>query len=281
MESWRVVQVVCQVRKFDARPSDPCNIRRGYFTAIGLSRDRENSFLDSFDSKMSCRFQILLFTAFAGIASIAEAGSRQPRNAKDEFGSRPASAGNMAQPAPVLPALPDGVAELKFGDFFKTPVGPRGLELTEKLTSLHGKRVRVLGYQVVEAVGKCNAEGVPYTPAQKAKAWFEASVPGRLLLCAVPYRVNFAHYGHAEDLPPQVLYVHVAEKAGEPMPQTPGLLLLTGILEVGPKTEADGRVSVVRMKLDPPEESSLSIQPLRAGSADNPLVGPQIPQNEK
>jgi hypothetical protein len=33
---------------------------------------------------------------------------------------------------------------------------------------------------------------------------------------------------------------------------TPGLLLLTGTLSIGNRTEADGRISTVRLQLDPP-----------------------------
>src|SRR5689334_5693118 len=40
-----------------------------------------------------------------------------------------------------LPPLPAGVTELKFGEFFVRPVGPRGLELTDKLLGLDGQRV--------------------------------------------------------------------------------------------------------------------------------------------
>ena len=42
------------------------------------------------------------------------------------------------------------------------------------------------------------------------------------------------------------------EKFGEPVPHTPGLLLLTGTLSVGNKPEPDGRISTVRLTLDQP-----------------------------
>jgi hypothetical protein len=50
--------------------------------------------------------------------------------------------------APVLPPLPAGATELNFSEFFVSPVGDRGLMLTEKLRGLDGKRVRILGYIV-------------------------------------------------------------------------------------------------------------------------------------
>ena len=49
---------------------------------------------------------------------------------------------------PELPALPASVTELRFREFFKLPVGPRGLEASEKLLSLASKPVRMLGFMV-------------------------------------------------------------------------------------------------------------------------------------
>ena len=170
---------------------------------------------------------------------------------------------SKAEPLPQLPPLPDGVTELKFADFFKTPVGPRGLELTETLRALDGQRVRVLGYMVIEAVGTCNAD--PRIAGKKPSAsWFEASVPGRMLLTPTPQTVNFAHYGLCESLPPQTIYVTVPEYFGQPIPYTPGLMLLTGRLEVSQKTETDGRTSIVRLTLDEP--APLSPAPALAGA---------------
>lgn len=164
--------------------------------------------------------------------------------------STPMKVGKPA-PAPVLPPLPEGVAELKFQDFFQVPVGPRGLELTDKIKSLDGKRVRILGFQVVEAVSVCNADPRASLPAARAKAMIEASVPGRMLLTATQQVMDFNHYGLCDDLPPQVLFVTVPEYFGQPVPHTPGPMLLTGTLSVGNKQEPDGRISVVRLTLDP------------------------------
>lgn len=43
---------------------------------------------------------------------------------------------------PPLPPLPPGVAELKFNELFRPPIGPRGLEYAKKLRSLEGPRWR-------------------------------------------------------------------------------------------------------------------------------------------
>lgn len=142
--------------------------------------------------------------------------------------------------APALPPLPAGVSELRFTDFFKLPVGPRGLEPTDTLRALDGKRVRLSGHMVLE-----RADDDHDGPADAAP------VPDRFLFTALPATVSFAHYGLAEDLPPQVVFVRVAVKTGRPVPYMAGSLLVTGTLSVGPQTEPDGRVSVVRLALDP------------------------------
>jgi hypothetical protein len=167
-------------------------------------------------------------------------------------------------PKPIeLPPLPAGVEELKFAEFFQLPVGPRGLEITERLRALDGKRVRILGHMVREDLTPCHSCPVP--PRKDGRRplpqWMELTVPGRMMLAPQPAMVSHAHYGLADDLPPQTLFVTVPDKFGELVPFTPGPMLLTGVLSVGNKPEADGRISVVRLTLDPPQPPSLSATP--------------------
>lgn len=158
-----------------------------------------------------------------------------------------------------LPPLPDGVEELKFSEFFKTPVGDRGLEITDKLKSLDGKRVRILGFMVHEDLTRCNSCVMPKTRNGKpVPAWMEATIPGRMMFAAVPCNVSHAHYGLADDLPPQTVFVYVPDKVGQLVPYTPGPMLLTGVLSVGNKREPEGRISIVRLELDPPEAADSS-----------------------
>jgi hypothetical protein len=130
--------------------------------------------------------------------------------------------------AQELPPLPKGVSELKFSEFFVNPIGPGGLELTEKLTALDGRRVRILGHMVRQE--------------HATKGWF--------LLTLVPVQVH--DHDSSDDLPPACVRVHLpsAIEVG----YTPQLLLLTGRLSVGNREESDGRISMVRLSLD---ESSL------------------------
>jgi hypothetical protein len=129
--------------------------------------------------------------------------------------------------AEQLPPLPKGVAELKFSEFFVNPVGPRGLELTHKLKALDGKRVRILGYMAAQ----------------------DERPPGSFLLTPVPVHLHDHDSALADDLPASTVHVSVP---GEPaIGQTRQLLLLTGTLSVGNRLEPDGRVSLVRLTLDP------------------------------
>jgi hypothetical protein len=142
---------------------------------------------------------------------------------------------NIARSVPAvtnLPPLPQGVAEIKFGDFFVRPVGTHGLELTDKLRQLDGQRVRILGFMVQE----------------------EEPPPGRLMLAPMPVQIHEHDNGLAEDLPASVMFVSVPTSPNAPVPFVPGLMLLTGTLSVGSRPEPDGRISLVRLALDPPDK---------------------------
>lgn len=128
-----------------------------------------------------------------------------------------------------LPPLPEGVAELNFQEFFKMPVGPLGLEVSEKLRSLNGKRVRILGY-----MGQIEREN-----------------KRQFIFAAMPLKPQPEEYGACDDIPAAHIVVTVPGNPDERIPHTPGALLLTGVLSVGP-AEDDGKPSFVRMELDPP-----------------------------
>jgi hypothetical protein len=126
------------------------------------------------------------------------------------------------------PPAPAGVTDLDFAEFF-APVGDRGLEYGEKLRALDGKPVRIVGYMVRQ----------------------DTPVAGMLLLAPFPFQLHETEYGLAEDLPATLVHVFVPDRARELVPWTPGLLLLTGDLAIGPREEPDGRISTVRLQLHP------------------------------
>jgi hypothetical protein len=137
--------------------------------------------------------------------------------------------------ARTLPAPPPSVAELKFREFFRMPVGPRGLEPSERLLALDGKKVRIVGFMVQQ----------------------ELPAPGRFILAPMPIQMSDDEDGLADDLPPNVVFVHYQAPGDAPLPFLPGLLQFTGTLEVGALDEGDGRVSTVRLRLDAPASEAL------------------------
>ena len=176
------------------------------------------------------------FCAGAGLISIQaeEAGHHDGHNhrvAQTPAASAVVTNASASQAKFELPPLPKGVSELKFSEFFVRPVGKRGLEVTDKLRQLDGQRVRMLGYMVHQ----------------------EEPPPGRLLLAPMPAQIHEHDNGLADDLPASMVYVSVPTVRHEAVPYAPGLMLLTGKLSVGNRTEPDGRISVVRLALDPPE----------------------------
>lgn len=137
----------------------------------------------------------------------------------------------------LAPAAPSGVTDLDFAEFFE-PIGDRGPAYSAKLRGLAGKPVRILGYMVRQ----------------------DAPVPGVLLLAPFPFQLHESEYGLAEDLPASLVHVLVPGE-DELVPFTPGLLLLTGDLSIGPREQPDGRISSVRIHLHPRATASAGANP--------------------
>jgi hypothetical protein len=122
-------------------------------------------------------------------------------------------------------------ADLKFGEFFTMPVGPRGLQPSAKLLALQGRQVRMLGYMARQDAAD--------------------ALPGVILLTPLPVTLGDEDERFADDLPVTTVYVHLDAAPPSPaLAYLPGLLALTGRLELGSQAEADGRRSSVRLRLD-------------------------------
>jgi hypothetical protein len=145
-----------------------------------------------------------------------------------------------------LPPPPPGVTDLRFNEFFILPIGPLGLEPTEKLRSLDGKRVRMLGYMARQ----------------------EKPPVGTFLFAAIPAQIHEHDNGLADDLPPATVRVAVPTCPGMPVPFAPGLLALTGTLRLGNHAEADGRVTFARLELDPPPAAPSFLRRLFSARSD-------------
>jgi hypothetical protein len=122
-----------------------------------------------------------------------------------------------------------GWTELNFSQFFVTPVGPAGLVMTDTLRALDGKRVRIAGYIVQQ----------------------EKSLPGMLLLTPMPVRLHEDHYGLADDLPASTVHLFSSDNFQGVALSSNKPVVFTGILSLGNREEADGRISVVRVTLNP------------------------------
>ena len=138
----------------------------------------------------------------------------------------------LAGAAPAAPAKGAGVAvvtPLSFQDLFQN--SPRELVPTAKLLSLQGKRVRLVGHM----------------------ARMESPPKGAFYLAPHPVSCDEAGGGTA-DLPPEAVRVVVRSSAGQAIPWVPRVLEVTGILELGPLDDGEGRVSSIRLVLDRRED---------------------------
>jgi hypothetical protein len=120
--------------------------------------------------------------------------------------------------------------ELRFRDFYRTPLGSKGLELSEVLERADGKAVRLTGYMVQQ----------------------EKPTPGRFMLTPRPVQMSEHADGDANDLPAAWVMVYLdASQQDFAVPHVRGLVEVSGVLSVGRLEESDGRVSWVRMQLAP------------------------------
>lgn len=129
---------------------------------------------------------------------------------------------------PAAGDAPAGVTDLAFADLFG-PAGDRGLEYSAKLRALEGRAVRLTG---------CMVRGT-------------ARLPGAFLLAARPATDESSGRCAPDVMPAAIVQVILAPASDRPVPYRPGWLTVTGRVELGPRREADGRNSFVRLMSDP------------------------------
>ncbi len=122
----------------------------------------------------------------------------------------------------------DSYHVMTFGDVFVTPVGDMGLEFTPKFTKAEGTAVRFVGHMVRH----------PHDD------------PRVFLMTPRPMALMMSEYGLADDLPPWALHVILPEEEGSAPEWRPQLLTVCGVLELGPRQEADGRISHFRLRAE-------------------------------
>jgi hypothetical protein len=201
--------------------------RRGGVTVFSQTRTTVPGDLHGRSSTAIGRLRMYL-RFFAALVLGLCAAQAVAHSSHDAVPSRPAPRPLRVDTA--LPPPPRGVEELRFRDVFKMPVGAYGLEATERLLSLDGKRVRVVGYMVRQAEGGA----------------------GAFALSPLPVTLGDADEGHADDLPPTALLVEMPARAALQPDHLSGLIQLTGVLRVGRAESAalPGRVFPARIELD-------------------------------
>jgi hypothetical protein len=133
----------------------------------------------------------------------------------------------LLAPSPEATLSPES---LSFSEFFDA--SPTALQPSRRLLSLVGKRVRLVGHM----------------------ARMESSPKGGFYLCAFPTLITEGGGGTA-DLPPGAVLVVVGSAEGKELAHIPGPLEVTGILEIGPRADEEGRVSRIRILLEGPPSS--------------------------
>jgi hypothetical protein len=123
---------------------------------------------------------------------------------------------------------------LRFRDFYQSPVGPAGLQMSAALRQAHGQRVQLTGYMVTQ----------------------ETPLSGHFFFTPLPLSMSSHADGDADDLPPSTVLVQLpAADSALPVLSTAGLLKLTGQLQVGRHEMPDGRIVWIRLLLEPPSRT--------------------------
>lgn len=180
--------------------------------------------------RVACLFALVLGAVLAPLPSVSAHSTAAQRTA-----ATPAVP-DLLTVRKRLGAPPAGVAELKFRDLFKLPVGPKGLEPTDKLKGLDGKRVRIVGYMVQQ----------------------EPPISGGFLLSPLPVVVGDADDSFADDIPASAIFVSLPKASDTIVPPLPGLIRLTGTLRAGAReVRGAGRVAPAVLELDREPERAL------------------------
>ena len=168
--------------------------------------------------------------------SAPPARSRDPVTARTWARFATISAAAIKRAASDSAAVPEelqALPELSFSEFFG-PIGSRGLEYSEKIRALAGQRVRVRGFMVQQS--------------ERAPALF--------LFVGMPVKVDTRADCNETDTPPAMIHVLVSGST-KTLPFVPGPHVLSGVLEIGARHEADDRISVARITLDESARSAL------------------------
>lgn len=165
---------------------------------------------------------LLCVTSLIGVFSYLPSRT-QARSPQNVPAPAAAASENPATPPPDLSDIP----ELALNDLIKRPAGPLGLELSDDVKSLEGKRIKVTGFMV-------------HTD------WAD---PSTFILANYPSNISEREFGPSDDLPPVQLFVKLPESMKTGFQR--GVLQLAGTLRLGSAEEPYDRRSFLRLEIDP------------------------------
>ena len=115
-----------------------------------------------------------------------------------------------------------------FGDLLQHPIGPQGLEITQKAKSIQGQNVRLRGYMV-----KSEEDSI-----------------GQFYFAPLPIQLSEHADGPANDLPASAVLVKLdPSQANWAISHKAGALVLEGTLRIGRHEDAQGTVSWFQLQL--------------------------------
>jgi hypothetical protein len=143
--------------------------------------------------------------------------------------------------AQTKPDPQGSMPELQFKDFYKLPIGPKGLEMSERLLKQNGRSMQITGYMVQQ----------------------EIATPGQFMLTPRPVQMSEHADGEADDLPATLVLVKLApDQQDWAVPHARGLIQIRGVLTAGRQEARDGRVSWVQLQLNPDATRGMNVMEL-------------------
>jgi hypothetical protein len=123
--------------------------------------------------------------------------------------------------------------------FFKMPIGPKGLEVSDKVLNASGQKVQLTGYMVKT----------------------ELPTPGVFMLSPRPIQMSEHADGDANDLPASVCWVYLDDhQKNWIVPHIPGLLTIEGLFTFKRIEASDGSVAWFHLYLAPDAVSAINTE---------------------
>ncbi len=132
------------------------------------------------------------------------------------------------QPELMSDVVAADYSPLDFNEVFVAPAGPKGLQYTDRIKALDGRKVAMTGFMVKN-----------YGPD-----------PSVFVFSNVPRIHNEREEGLADSLPPSLLHVIMQVRPGDAPAWRREKLTVYGKLELGAHQELNGRISHLRLRCD-------------------------------